>query len=87
MNPKSSDSKPKGSQNSSEGASSSKKKKKFEKTKCPYYMRGFHPKIQCMKKKFDQFSTLLEENNISLPQGANKSNAGKLKKIMRDAIP
>ena len=42
---KASDSKPKESQKSSEGASGSKKKKKFQKTKCPYCMRGFHPKI------------------------------------------
>ena len=48
--PKATDSKPKDNQRSSEGASGSKKKKKFEKTRCPYYMRGFHPKSQCMKK-------------------------------------
>ena len=42
--PKSYYSKPKESQKSSKGALVSKKKKKFEKTKCPYCMRGFHPK-------------------------------------------
>ena len=48
--PKASDSKPKESQKSSEGDLGFKKKKKFDKTKCPYCMRGFHPKSQCMKK-------------------------------------
>ena len=37
------DSNPKENQQSSGGASSSKKKNEFEKTKCPYCMRGFHP--------------------------------------------
>ena len=69
-------SKPKENQRSFDGASSSKKKKKLKKTKCPYYMRGFHPKSQCMKKTIDQISTLLEKFNIFLPQGANKSNFG-----------
>ena len=63
--------KPKESQKCSEGALGSKKKKKFEKTKCPYCMRGFHPEIQCMKKNIDQFSYILEQNSISLPHGAN----------------
>ena len=58
------------------GASGSKKKKKFEKTRCPYCMRGFHPERQCMKKKIDQLSTLLEQKNIALPQGAKNSDAG-----------
>ena len=58
--PKTTDTKPKGNQRSFDGALGSKKKKKFEKTKCPYCMRGFHPEGQCMKKKIDQLSTLLE---------------------------
>ena len=74
--PKSTDSKPKENHKSSERASGSKRKKKFEKTKCPYCMRGFYPKIQCMKKTINQRSTLLEHNNISLPQGANKYDVG-----------
>ena len=41
-------------------------------------MRGFHPESQCMKKTIDQLSTLLEQNNIALPQRVNKSDAGKL---------
>ena len=41
--PKASNSKPKESQKSSERDLGSKKKKKFEKTKCHYCMRGFHP--------------------------------------------
>ena len=72
--PKASDSKPKENQRSSDGASGSKRKKKFEKTKCPYCMRGFHPESQCMKKTIDQLSTL-EQNNIALPQGEKKSGA------------
>ena len=64
---KNTDSNPKENQEYFDGASSSKKKKKFEKTKCPYCMRGFHPESQCMKKKIDQLSTLLEHNNIYLP--------------------
>ena len=51
--PEVSDSNPKLNQKSFEGASGSKKKKKFEKTKCPYCMRGFHPEIRCMKKHID----------------------------------
>ena len=77
--PKSSDSKPKDNQTSFEGASGSKKKKKFEKTRCPYCTRGFHSKIQCMEKKIDQLSTLLEQNNIFLPQEPKKSDVGQLK--------
>ena len=41
--PKSSNLNPKESQDPSEGSLGSKKKKKFEKTKCHYCMRGFHP--------------------------------------------
>ena len=58
--PKSFDLNPKESQKSSEGASGSKKKKKFEKTKCSYCMRGFHPEKSCVKKQIDQLSALLE---------------------------
>ena len=39
-------------------------------------MRAFHLESQCMKKTIDQLSTLLEQNNISLPQGAKKSDVG-----------
>ena len=48
--PKASDSKPKEIQNYFEGDSGSKRKKKFENTKYPYCMRGFHPERHCMKK-------------------------------------
>ena len=41
-------------------------------------MRVFHPKRKCMKKEIDQLSTLLEQNNIALPQGAKKFDVGKL---------
>ena len=68
------DSNPKENRESFDGALGSKKKK----TKCPYCMRGFHPESQCMKKTIDQPLTLLEQNNISLPQGENKSDAGQL---------
>ena len=40
---KNNDLKPKENKKYSDGASGSEKKKKFEKTKCPYCMRGFHP--------------------------------------------
>ena len=40
---KNTDSNPKVNHRSSDRASASKKKKKFEKTKGSYYMRGFHP--------------------------------------------
>ena len=76
--PKVSDSKPKESQKSSEGALRSKNEKKFEKTKCPYCMRGFHLENQCMKKQIDQLLALLKKNHISLPQRAKNSNDGKL---------
>ena len=72
--PKAYDSKPKESQKSSEGASGSKIKKFFEKTKCPYCLRGFHLEIQCMKNHIDQLSSLLKQNDISLPQGSKKSD-------------
>ena len=39
-------------------------------------MRGFHPESQCMKKTIDQISTLLQHNNIALPQRVKKSDAG-----------
>ena len=74
---KNTDSKPKENQESFDGASGSKKKKKFEKTRCPYCMRGFHPESQCIKKTIKHLSTLLEQNNISLPQGAKNFDAGK----------
>ena len=50
---KNSDSNPKENKKSSDGALGSKKKKKFEKTRCPYYMRGFHPESQCMNNTID----------------------------------
>ena len=68
------DLKPKENHISFDGALGSKKNKKFEKTKCPYCMRGFHIEGQCMKKIIDKMSTLLEHNNISLPQRVKKSN-------------
>ena len=67
---------PKENKRSSDGSSCSKKKKKFEKTKCPYCMRGFHPESQCMKKTINQLIILLEHNNIALPQGAEMSESG-----------
>ena len=69
--PKKTDLKPKENQRSFDGALGSIK----EKTKCPYCMRGFHPEIQRMKKNLDQLTTLLEHNNISLPQGVEMSDA------------
>ena len=66
---KNTDLNPKENQRSFDGASGFEKKKKFEKTRCPYCMRGFHPESQCMKNAIDQFTKLLEHNNISLPQG------------------
>ena len=70
---KKTDSNPKENQQYSSGASGSKKKKKFEKAKCPYCMRGFHLESQCMKKTLDQLKKILEHNNYSLPQGATMS--------------
>ena len=54
------DLKPKESQKYFKGALGSKRKKKFEKTKCPYCLRGFHPESWCMKKQIDHMSSLLE---------------------------
>ena len=51
-----------------EGDFGSKKKKKFEKKKCPYCMRGFHPEDSCMKKTLHRLKALCVQNNISLPQ-------------------
>ena len=39
-------------------------------------MRGFHPESQCTKKTINDFSKLLEHNNIFLPQSARKSEEG-----------
>ena len=47
---KKTDSKPKENKNLLMEPQVPRKKKKFNKTKCPYYMRGFHPESQCMKK-------------------------------------
>ena len=57
--PKAFDSKPKGNQKNSEGASGPKKKERFENKKCPYCMRGFHPEGSCMKKTLDQLENIL----------------------------
>ena len=57
---KNTDLKPKENHKYSNGALVSKKKKKFEKTKFPYCMGGFHPECWCMKNIIDQLSTLLE---------------------------
>ena len=51
--PKAADSNPKENQKTYEGASNSKKNKKFEKKKCPYCMKGFHPEDSCMKNTLD----------------------------------
>ena len=51
--PKAVDSKPKENQKNFKGASGSKKKKRLEKKKCPYCMRGFHPEDLCMKNTLD----------------------------------
>ena len=69
---------PKDKQNHSEGALGSKKDKhkKFDKAKCSYCKRGNHPENLCMKKIIDHMTRLLEQNNISLPEGAKKSYAG-----------
>ena len=73
---KTTDSNPKENQKTSERAFDSKKKKKFDKKKCPYSMRGFHPEDLCMKKTLNQLKTLLEQNNIYLPQGADMFDNG-----------
>ena len=39
-------------------------------------MRGFHSENQCMKKTIDQLTTLLEHNNISLPQSVDMYKSG-----------
>ena len=69
---------PKDKQNPSEGDSGFKKdkQKKFDKAKCSYCKRGIHPDNLCMKKIIDHMTRLLEQNNISLPEGAKKSYAG-----------
>ena len=74
---KNTDSKPKENQESLDGASGSKKKKNFEKTRCPYCMRGFHPESQCMKKTIDQLSTLLKKKNIDIPQRLKNFDVGR----------
>ena len=52
------------------------KQKKFDKGKCSYCKRGNHPENLCMKKTIEQMSMLLKQNNIFLPEGANKSDVG-----------
>ena len=63
----------------SNGASSSKKDKhnRFDKGKCSYCKKGNHTKKGCMNKTIDQMSRLLEQHNISLPEGARKTDYGK----------
>ena len=67
--PKAADSKPEQNQKNFEGASGS-KKKKFDKNICPYYAKGFNLEYHCMKKRIDQLSALLKQNNIALPKRA-----------------
>ena len=74
--PKPSNLKPKENHISFEGSSGSNINKNFKKTRCPYCMRGFHPKNQCMKKQINHLSALLKKNHISLPQRAKNSNGG-----------
>ena len=39
-----------------------------EKFKCSYYEKGFHPEHAYMKKKLDEATSLLEINNINIPE-------------------
>ena len=43
-------------------------------------MRSFHPESHCMKKTIDQMEKLLEQHNISLPEGARKTDFGEKSK-------
>ena len=52
------------------------KKKKGEKTKCPYCKRGNHLESECMKKTIDQMDKILVQHNIALPEGAKKTDFG-----------
>ena len=60
-----------------DGASGSKKNKnkKFGKAQCSYCMRGFHPESHCMKRTIDKMEKILEKSNISLPEGARKTES------------
>ena len=53
-----------------------KEEEEVRKDKMSLLYEGFHPKNYCMKKRIDQMFPLLEQNNISLPNGAKKSNDG-----------
>ena len=39
-----------------------------EKVKCSYCGKGFHHEHACMKKELDETTTLLERNNINIPE-------------------
>ena len=51
------------------------KHQRFDKGKCSYCKKRNHTEKGCMKKTIDQMSRLLEQHNISLPEGARKDDS------------
>ena len=45
-----------------------------EKVKCSYCGKGFHPKHFYMKNKLDELISLLDENNINIPENIQKKD-------------
>ena len=43
-----------------------------EKVKCSYCGKGFHLEHACMKNNIDEMNSLLERNNINLPESVRK---------------
>ena len=68
---------------SQEEPQDSKKKNKGEMSNCAYFSKGYHPESSCMKNKIDMLTKLLEKNNISLPDWAQKRDEGKIQKTRR----
>ena len=52
------------------------KHQRSDKGKCSYCKKGIHTKKYCMNKTIDQKEKLLECHNISLPEGARKTDSG-----------
>ena len=69
---------PKGEFDPSNEASSSRKDKhqRFDKGKFSYHKKGNHIEKYCMKNTIDHMTKLFEQHNISLLEGARKTESG-----------
>ena len=68
--------KPKDEFDPSDESSSSRKEKhqRSSKGKCSYCKKGNHREKYCMNKTIDKMEKLIEQHNISLPEGTRKTD-------------